>query len=721
MLPRTGAARTLVAALLLIAVGYGLVALVDDRTPLTGPAFSAGTEVTLTLEEPATRAELRDLSDVIAGRTIAAELPGAQVRYVEPDQIVVTHPGGPRPGVEVPLTRPNVLGIRVVARSGPAAAPAADEADDEADDADADDPDAGDADIEYGDPLIWSVSPDADSLTAFGQYTCTQPDLRDPGPVNQPLLACDDFGQKFLLSPVVVAGENLSSARAVLPTGSREWTVRLRFDREGSRQFSEMSQVLAGGQRQFAIVLDDHVVSAPRMSTAVLTGEAHITGAFTEESAKALAQTIDAGQVPVTFSDDVGVEAVAAGTGLRAATFTGGAFVLLVLLGSALIARRFGTVALVLPLAFLAGLAALYPLVVFLGVGVSFVTAPATLVPLAGALLVGQLLGIGLIAELSRSVATGQSATGALPRVVAPHRRTTGLALWVPIVIGGIFVATLSGTLRDAGLALVAGFTVALFVHLTLTCTALTILTGRLTARACPAEQQWGRRPRLMVIGALLLVAVIGAALRRPEAAADLGFGGETSHTRLLVGLALAVLLVVGWVAYRSTGPKRPALFTATVAADLVVVAGLLGLVGLPSSQTTTAAWLTVLALSVSAKLIPHAARQVALVAGGVAVAGTGAVAAALGTGSDLWHGCVVLLLGLLMITLTSPLVAPALPRATAERTEPGGTRTRTRKPRKSDPVPVPVKGSKAPVKTSGAAKRQQPTRQPRSKRGGGR
>jgi preprotein translocase subunit SecD len=82
------------------------------------------------------------------------------------------------------------------------------------------------------------------------------------------------------------------------------WQVNLSFDSEGAKKFSNVTTRLASLQdarNQFAIVLDGLVVSAPQTRQAIPTGQAQITGSFTEASATTLANQLKFGALPISF------------------------------------------------------------------------------------------------------------------------------------------------------------------------------------------------------------------------------------------------------------------------------------------------------------------------------------------------------------------------------------------------------------------------------------
>jgi preprotein translocase subunit SecD len=81
--------------------------------------------------------------------------------------------------------------------------------------------------------------------------------------------------------------------------------VNLDFDDEGTKIFGEISQRLYGANpplNQFAFVLDGYVLSAPSMNALILGGDPSITGNFTQETAKTLADQLKYGALPLSFS-----------------------------------------------------------------------------------------------------------------------------------------------------------------------------------------------------------------------------------------------------------------------------------------------------------------------------------------------------------------------------------------------------------------------------------
>jgi preprotein translocase subunit SecD len=128
---------------------------------------------------------------------------------------------------------------------------------------------------------------------------------------DQPTVACGQDGtvwSKFLLGPVDVDGTEIKKAQASLNTqGAGGWQVDMTFNSAGTKKFAETTAKLAQQttpQNEFAIVLDDEVVSHPFVQTTISGGNAQISGSFTQEEAKSLANMLSYGALPLTFEED---------------------------------------------------------------------------------------------------------------------------------------------------------------------------------------------------------------------------------------------------------------------------------------------------------------------------------------------------------------------------------------------------------------------------------
>ena len=75
--------------------------------------------------------------------------------------------------------------------------------------------------------------------------------------------------------------------------------VELKFSASGGKKFARATQENAG--KQFAMILDGAVLSAPRIDEPILGGNAQIHGSFTTESATQLAIALKSGKLPVNL------------------------------------------------------------------------------------------------------------------------------------------------------------------------------------------------------------------------------------------------------------------------------------------------------------------------------------------------------------------------------------------------------------------------------------
>jgi len=117
---------------------------------------------------------------------------------------------------------------------------------------------------------------------------------------------------------IMVSGENLTDARASYDEHGRP-AVSFRFDSVGARGFGAATRDSVG--KLFAIVLDNRVISAPRIQSAILGGSGIITGNFSTQSANDLALLLRAGALPApmkvleerTVGADLGADSISAG------------------------------------------------------------------------------------------------------------------------------------------------------------------------------------------------------------------------------------------------------------------------------------------------------------------------------------------------------------------------------------------------------------------------
>lgn len=210
----------------------------------------------------------------------------------------------------------------------------------------------------------------ADVYKKFETLDCDKPsqDKQERSDPAKPLVTCEPATAKspaikYILGPVEVKGSNIKSSSFQLQQGAQgavtnEWAVNIQFDEAGTTKFKEVTErlyqffVAAGGESgsdpkaQFAIVLDDQVISAPRSLAVITDGRPQITGGFTEQSAKALSDQLRFGALPISFEiqSEQQISATLGGEQLRMGLLAGVIGLLLVVVYSLFQYRALGFV-----------------------------------------------------------------------------------------------------------------------------------------------------------------------------------------------------------------------------------------------------------------------------------------------------------------------------------------------------------------------------------------
>jgi preprotein translocase subunit SecD len=126
-------------------------------------------------------------------------------------------------------------------------------------------------------------------------------------------------------SPFIVVKKHVAVDGAMLTHAQQgfnqqgEPVIEFRFNGAGSSRFGQVTAENVG--QRFAIVLDNRVVSAPRIDGPILGGQGEIHGSFTIETATDLANVLNSGALPAqlnvieqgTVGADLGADAVRAG------------------------------------------------------------------------------------------------------------------------------------------------------------------------------------------------------------------------------------------------------------------------------------------------------------------------------------------------------------------------------------------------------------------------
>ncbi|MDQ1594192.1 MAG: preprotein translocase subunit SecD [Arthrobacter pascens] len=210
----------------------------------------------------------------------------------------------------------------------------------------------------------------ADIMKQFEALDCANPaqDKQERSDPAKPLVTCEPATDetpaiKYILGPVEVKGVEIQGSTFQLQQGAQgavtnEWAVNIQFNAEGTAKFKTVTErlnqfyVAAGGETgtdpksQFAIVLDDQVISAPRSQAVITDGRPQITGGFTEQSAKALSDQLRFGALPISFDiqSEQQISATLGGEQLRMGLLAGLIGLLLVVVYSLFQYRALGFV-----------------------------------------------------------------------------------------------------------------------------------------------------------------------------------------------------------------------------------------------------------------------------------------------------------------------------------------------------------------------------------------
>ena len=259
----------------------------------------------------------------------------------------------------------------------------------------------------------------------------------------------------------IITGEMLTNSQ-VTTDQNGQYAVSLRFNATGGRRFGEATSQNVG--KLFAIILDDKVISAPRIQTAILGGVGQITGNFTAESAGDLSTLLRAGALPAPL---VILEERSVGPGLGADSVRAGkiASVLAFVLVMIFVLAAYGVFG-------LAADAALLINMMLLAAGLSALQATLTLPGIAGIILtIGMAVDANVLIfeRIREEIALGKTPFAA---VDAGYKRamatiidanvTTFIAAIILFVFG-------SGPVKGFAVTLAIGIVTSFFTAITVT------------------------------------------------------------------------------------------------------------------------------------------------------------------------------------------------------------------------------------------------------------
>jgi SecD/SecF fusion protein len=118
-------------------------------------------------------------------------------------------------------------------------------------------------------------------------------------PAGYMIVQSQDGGSELLNENIELGGESLTNAQPGFDQQSGRSVVSFTFDTRGAITFGEITSKNVG--KRFAIVLDDKVITAPVIQSAITGGSGQISGNFTAESANDLAVLLRAGALPASL------------------------------------------------------------------------------------------------------------------------------------------------------------------------------------------------------------------------------------------------------------------------------------------------------------------------------------------------------------------------------------------------------------------------------------
>ncbi len=308
---------------------------------------------------------------------------------------------------------------------------------------------------------------------AYTKLDCTKDAQRaDAGKGAKPTdstLACGENAQgqwqKYILGPAEVDGTDVDKAEALFDTQSAAgWKVTMDFTSGGDKKFADITGKLAQNQspqNQFAIVLDNEVVSDPYVNQAITGGNAEISGSFTQEEAQGLANMLSYGALPLTFKESsvTTVTAALGGEQLEAGLIAGAIGLALVVIYLLVYYRGLSLIAIA---SLLVSAALTYTIMSLLGPAIGFaLNLPAVC---------GAIVAIGITADsfivyferVRDEIREGRSLRPAVERAWPRARRTILVSDFVSFLAAAVLFVVTVGKVQ--GFAFTLGLTTLLDV-----------------------------------------------------------------------------------------------------------------------------------------------------------------------------------------------------------------------------------------------------------------
>ena len=169
-------------------------------------------------------------------------------------------------------------------------------------------------------PPTWRGSPPR-SRRQFDGLDCSdpaRPSTRSSTTPTKPLVTCATTTVPRSTSSARSrsSGDKISDATSGYQSNQQgnvtsEVEIALTLNGDGAKQYADISRkmvALPEPQNQLAATLDSKVIVAPRFNEAILDGRASITGGFTLDSARSLADQLKFGALPLSFVEQTSID-----------------------------------------------------------------------------------------------------------------------------------------------------------------------------------------------------------------------------------------------------------------------------------------------------------------------------------------------------------------------------------------------------------------------------
>ncbi|MBA17517.1 MAG: protein translocase subunit SecD [Sphingomonas sp.] len=140
--------------------------------------------------------------------------------------------------------------------------------------------------------------------------------LQGIAPVGSEVLKYEDGTPIVVERQAIITGDMLTKANQAYDQQTGAPTVQLTLNGAGTHRFARVTTEHTG--EPFAIIVDNVVISAPRIDEPIIGGQARISGGFTVESANQLAIALRSGKLPIklqvmdqsTVSPELGADSI---------------------------------------------------------------------------------------------------------------------------------------------------------------------------------------------------------------------------------------------------------------------------------------------------------------------------------------------------------------------------------------------------------------------------